>query len=740
MDLTKVAPGSILNVSSGASYVVNPNQTLSPQGEGNQGQAIPFSDFASANPAATPESTQAGNPLASIIPTTSSAVMTGNNPTSVVGAVAEQPAPTPPSMESILAESGLAAANSNVESLTSQAAQLQAAYDNYALSLNGQGVSQGIVNIETDANAKQMQIQLNNLNSMLSVAQTHATNIQSMVNLQMSAAGTDYDNAVKATDDAFSKAMQVQGLINTNATQQQTSAQSYLSAVSNLIGQNGIDWSKVPDSFKNNVNMMELQAGYPVGTLETFAKQKPGSAIISSTTGVDSTGHQIISMIVQNPDNTFSTMNVPLGTIPVTSFNAGAAPVSGTVASNSATGGGSAGNPVSGYTGSILDENNANPKNTPVDPQATIDDVLKSPAQTQALFSAMAQAEGGNKAAGAQYNNPLDLKYVAGNSYGATDSGVETTDGGTLAAFPDLGAAQSAYVAQLKDPLYQGLTVDEALKQWSGYTAPVPTIANGATPAQITSYLTTGPDFNAKGTKYSQGELYNAAVFDMLGIPNSILGGMGAAQGRAAMGKKENDIMDAYGLTPVQVGVAKSEYQGLSTANQKQIGMATAVKTFTATATDNMNLALAQSDQVARSGSKLVNNYAQWAQGNFTPAGPLAQFQTYIYTAAREYAKVTGGGAASTAALTDSASAAVDQLINSAQSPEAFKATIQAMQADMANVNGEYANTISGFAPNVANLLGMATGGSGSPDMSNNSSTDATTQLDALAKQFGGTQ
>ncbi len=91
--------------------------------------------------------------------------------------------------------------------------------------------------------------------------------------------------------------------------------------------------------------------------------------------------------------------------------------------------------------------------------------------------------------------------------------------------------------------------------------------------------------------------------------------------------------------------------------------------------------------------------------------------QTYIYTASREYAKVTGGGAASISALTDTAQSQAEKLLNSAKSPEAFEAIVNAMKNDMSNVNNEYGKSIGQYAPNVANLLGAASGGTVDPTL-----------------------
>jgi hypothetical protein len=94
----------------------------------------------------------------------------------------------------------------------------------------------------------------------------------------------------------------------------------------------------------------------------------------------------------------------------------------------------------------------------------------------------------------------------------------------------------------------------------------------------------------------------------------------------------------------------------------------------------HMDLALNQSDKVIRTGIPIVNRYTQWAFGQaLTGRKELTRFETYIYTAAREYAKVTSGGAMSAQGLTDSASREAEKLLNAAQTPQAFKAAIEAM-------------------------------------------------------------
>lgn len=161
----------------------------------------------------------------------------------------------------------------------------------------------------------------------------------------------------------------------------------------------------------------------------------------------------------------------------------------------------------------------------------------------------------------------------------------------------------------------------------------------------------------------------------------------------------------------VDMPTAQAEYKANQAALNKILPFYNLTTAFENTAIDNLDLALSQSDQVSRTGSKLVNRYTQWIQGNLTPAAGLTKFETYIYTAAREYAKVTSGAAMSASGLTDSASKATEHLLSAATSPEAFKAAVDAMKQDMNNVTTNYEDQISSISQVVSNIMGIGSGG-----------------------------
>jgi hypothetical protein len=161
----------------------------------------------------------------------------------------------------------------------------------------------------------------------------------------------------------------------------------------------------------------------------------------------------------------------------------------------------------------------------------------------------------------------------------------------------------------------------------------------------------------------------------------------------------------------VDLPTLQAEYRANSTALNKILPIATQTAASAGTAMDNLQLAIDQSDQVARTGAKFVNRYAQWVQGSFTPAKGLSQFETYVYTAAREYAKVVSGSAASVSGLTDSASREAEKLLNTAQAPATFKAVAQAMQNDMNNVTANQTKQIANVSSTIANFFSAINGG-----------------------------
>jgi hypothetical protein len=157
----------------------------------------------------------------------------------------------------------------------------------------------------------------------------------------------------------------------------------------------------------------------------------------------------------------------------------------------------------------------------------------------------------------------------------------------------------------------------------------------------------------------------------------------------------------------------QAEYRGNAAALGKLVPQAQATTNFANTASDNLDLALQSSPKVGRTDSAWVNSMANAFVRGATPAANLTDFETKIYTAAREYAKVTTGGAMSAAGLSDTAAREATKLLNAAQSPAAFAAAVAAMKQDMGNVIAEQASGIGRVSSTLGSFFSRSTGGGG---------------------------
>lgn len=111
-----------------------------------------------------------------------------------------------------------------------------------------------------------------------------------------------------------------------------------------------------------------------------------------------------------------------------------------------------------------------------------------------------------------------------------------------------------------------------------------------------------------------------------------------------------------------------------------------------------------------RTQSKFVNKYVQLAAKNFSETEGLSAFELYIYSAAREYARVTTGAGASNAELTKAAAEKADALLNAAQAPKTFAAVAGAMQNDMDAVIRNQQQTLANVSSTIANFLSVTHG------------------------------
>lgn len=216
----------------------------------------------------------------------------------------------------------------------------------------------------------------------------------------------------------------------------------------------------------------------------------------------------------------------------------------------------------------------------------------------------------------------------------------------------------------------------------------------------------------------------NALVYGLEGKLPAM--GMGSnplvRNARSAIQNKASAIAAAAGT---DLPTVQAEYRANSTTLNKLLPQAQATANFANTAKDNIQLALGQSPKVSRTDSAWINQMTNSFTRGATPAAALTKFEIYIYTAAREYAKVTTGGALSAQALSDTAAKEATKLLNAAQSPEAFQAAVGAMQDDMDNTIRQQSAGIKKVSGNIANFFAAANGTPLANDSDTNKGTES---------------
>lgn len=207
------------------------------------------------------------------------------------------------------------------------------------------------------------------------------------------------------------------------------------------------------------------------------------------------------------------------------------------------------------------------------------------------------------------------------------------------------------------------------------------------------------------------GEFQEAVGLALTGKLPSL--GMGSApQTKAARFALINKAGAMAAAAGVDLPTLQAAYRANSTSLNKLVPMFNATSASATTAKNNLQLALNQSPRVARTDSPLANRYLQWASGQTLTGNPeYTKLETFIYTAAREYAKVTSGAAQSVAGLSDSAAREASKLLNTAQTPDALRAAAEAMIEDMDNVTSGQAQQIAKVGPGGDVVAQFLTGG-----------------------------
>lgn len=176
----------------------------------------------------------------------------------------------------------------------------------------------------------------------------------------------------------------------------------------------------------------------------------------------------------------------------------------------------------------------------------------------------------------------------------------------------------------------------------------------------------------------------------------------GIAQTRQSIQNTGNALIAKSGLDSATV---RSAYQANQKSMDRMVPLYNQTTAFANSALASLNFAVESGEKVWNAKVPTVNRMRNWLSGTLAPNEALSEFEVFVYTAARDYAKVTSGGALSIAELSVAAAQKADQLLNSAQSPEQFKAAANAMKRDMGNVMDTQRDQIGSVSQIMASFL-----------------------------------
>jgi hypothetical protein len=173
-----------------------------------------------------------------------------------------------------------------------------------------------------------------------------------------------------------------------------------------------------------------------------------------------------------------------------------------------------------------------------------------------------------------------------------------------------------------------------------------------------------------------------------VGLSKEGAGIRGAIISRAAQIAKSRG-MDSQAAS-LEAAAYKADSLSLTTImKQKDFAMS-----FEKTASKNLDLALSYSNKVDRTGSPLINKWALFVKGQYAGDKDVLALAAAIKTATNEYAKVVTGQTGG-AAVSDSARAETEKMLNAAYSPQAFQEIVSLMKQEMNNRKVSYEEQIN---------------------------------------------
>lgn len=154
---------------------------------------------------------------------------------------------------------------------------------------------------------RQTQEDLDTLNrrkqTLVDELSTKTTLINNIMNLKEA----DYTVAKNDYNTSFSQQIQLLNILEGRRTKAEQEAnrvrddsRANLDILTNLITTTGKTWDELDLNMKTQIQNLELKAELPSGVIEAYLKEKPDAELMSTVTGTDAAGNQVVTFIYKD--------------------------------------------------------------------------------------------------------------------------------------------------------------------------------------------------------------------------------------------------------------------------------------------------------------------------------------------------------------------------------------------------------------------------------------------------------
>lgn len=148
--------------------------------------------------------------------------------------------------------------------------------------------------------------------------------------------------------------------------------------------------------------------------------------------------------------------------------------------------------------------------------------------------------------------------------------------------------------------------------------------------------------------------------------------------------ERAQQIVSGQGRTAADMAVGQVDYQSLRQSWIQMQRQRTMIEAFETTALENLTIAEELSARVSRGGTPVFNRWILAGRRSVQGDADVAAFDVAVNTFVNEYAKIMSGSTGA-AGATEGAREEAAQLLNSAQTPQQFRAIVAVMRRDMHN-------------------------------------------------------